>query len=273
LIKTLHVKTAHFFIFSFIVLCLSACASSPTGRSQLILVSDAQMDQMGRDAFADMKQSETPQKSGRNITYVRCIADAILRSDNRDPNAWEVQVFDNQTPNAFALPGKKIGVHVGMIKLAKTADQLAAVIGHEIGHVDARHGAERASLSMTSQLAQQVTAVALNGQAYQGEALAALGLGAQYGLLLPFSRTHESEADTIGLYLMAKAGFNPKEAVALWQTMKQASGGKAPPEFMSTHPSNDTRIKDIRADLAQVMPIYQKAKTNDKNPSCKRPNL
>ncbi|WP_156498343.1 M48 family metallopeptidase, partial [Oleiphilus sp. HI0079] len=147
----------------------------------------------------------------------------------------------------------------------------AAVMGHEVGHVDARHGAERVSLSMTSQLAQQATTVLLDGHEYESTALAALGLGAQYGVLLPYSRTHESEADTIGLYLMAKAGFDPSQAVELWKEMKKASGGNAPPEFMSTHPSNETRIQELTQELPQANSVYQAALEKGVLPNCRRP--
>jgi predicted Zn-dependent protease len=229
------------------------------------------MDQMGIDSFAQMTKEANAVATGPDYEYVRCIADAILVADGRKPEQWDVKVFADESPNAFALPGRKIGVHTGMIKLAENASQLAAVMGHEIGHVDAKHGAERVSLSMTSQLAQQVTAVAMNGHEYQNEALAAIGMGAQFGLILPYSRTHESEADTIGLYLMAKAGFNPSEAVQLWKRMKEASGGQAPPEFMSTHPSNDTRIGALSRELAQAGPVYEKAKSSGVIPKCKKP--
>jgi predicted Zn-dependent protease len=265
-------KTRHTLgIFSFLLL-ISACASSPTGRNQLILVSDSQMDQMGAESFQAMSKEQQAISSGPEFDYVRCIADAILKADGRDPKSWEVKVFADESPNAFALPGKKIGVHTGMIKLAKNADQLAAVMGHEVGHVDARHGAERVSLAMTSQLAQQATTVLLDGHEYQSTALAALGLGAQFGVLLPYSRTHESEADTIGLYLMAKAGFDPAQAVELWKEMKKASGGKAPPEFMSTHPSNETRINELTKELAHANGVYAAAQKEGRSPSCKRPN-
>ncbi|KZY74808.1 hypothetical protein A3742_29595 [Oleiphilus sp. HI0071] len=250
---------------------LNGCASSPTGRNQLILVSDAQMNQMGADSFAAMSSEQKAISSGESYSYVRCIADAILLADSRDPKAWEVKVFDDASPNAFALPGKKIGVHTGMIKLAQNPSQLAAVMGHEVGHVDARHGAERVSLSMTSQLAQQATTVLLDGHEYESTALAALGLGAQYGVLLPYSRTHESEADTIGLYLMAKAGFDPSQAVELWKEMKKASGGNAPPEFMSTHPSNETRIQELTQELPQANSVYQAALEKGVLPNCRRP--
>ena len=257
-------------LVSFLVL-LSGCASSPTGRNQLILVSDAQMNQMGADSFLAMSKEQKAISSGESYVYVRCIADAILVADNRDPKEWEVKVFDDASPNAFALPGKKIGVHTGMIKLAQNPSQLAAVMGHEVGHVDARHGAERVSLAMTSQLAQQATTVLLDGHEYQSTALAALGLGAQFGVLLPYSRTHESEADTIGLYLMAKAGFDPTQAVELWKEMKKASGGKSPPEFMSTHPSNQTRIQELTRELPRATSVYQAALDSGFAPKCRRP--
>lgn len=264
--KYIHILNLLSFLF-----LLSACASSPTGRNQLILVSDAQMNKMGADSFQAMSAEQKAISSGASFDYVRCIADAILVADSRDPKAWEVKVFDDDSPNAFALPGKKIGVHTGMIKLAQNPSQLAAVMGHEIGHVDARHGAERVSLSMTSQLAQQATTVLLDGHEYQSTALAALGLGAQFGVLLPYSRTHESEADTIGLYLMAKAGFDPAQAVELWKEMKKASGGNAPPEFMSTHPSNDTRIQELTRELAQANAVYQSSLETSGASNCRRP--
>lgn len=255
----------------FLACLFVACASSPTGRSQLILVSDSQMDKMGADSFSAMAKEANAVSKGAAYNYVRCISDAILIADGRDIARWEVKVFEDDSPNAFALPGKKIGVHTGMIKLAKTPDQLAAVIGHEVGHVDARHGAERVSLNMTSQIAQQASAVLLEGHEYGAEALGAIGLGAQFGVILPYSRTHETEADTIGLFLMAKAGFKPDAAVELWQEMKKASGGKAPPEFMSTHPSNVSRIEALSKELAHAGPIYDQARKDGRNPSCVRP--
>jgi len=255
----------------FLSILFVGCASSPTGRHQLILVSDSQMNQMGADSFAAMAKEENAVATGPSYEYVRCISDAILTADGRDVAAWEVKVFDDESPNAFALPGKKIGVHTGMISLAKTADQLAAVIGHEVGHVDARHGAERVSINMTNQLAQQASAVLLEGHEYGSAALGAIGLGAQFGVVLPYSRSHESEADTIGLYLMAKAGFEPKAAVELWEEMQKASSGKAPPEFMSTHPSNATRIKALTQQLPHANATYAQAKADGFKPRCIKP--
>lgn len=157
-------------------------------------------------------------------------------------------VFQEDSANAFALPGGKIGVHTGLLKVADNQSQLAAVIGHEIGHVQAQHSNERMSLQYATQSGMQLLG-ALAGQdsaAKQG-IMAALGVGAEYGLALPFSRKHEAEADIIGLQLMAQAGFDPRESVGLWQNMAAANGGNEPPEFMSTHPSNSTRIEGLRA--------------------------
>ncbi|CAA0104049.1 Beta-barrel assembly-enhancing protease [BD1-7 clade bacterium] len=241
------------------LLLATACSTSPTGRSQMILVGDDQMNEMGKASFAQMKSDNPPSIDKPFNDYVMCLSTPLLKAAGENPSEWEVKVFDDDSPNAFALPGKKIGVHTGMISLAETPDQLAAVIGHEIGHVQAKHGAERVSMGMAAQTAQQVSAVALNGVEYGDYALAAIGAGAQYGLILPYSRTHETEADYIGLLIMAKAGFNPDQAVALWQKMKQSSGGNAPPEFLSTHPAHGTRIRDLGNKQAEARELYEKA--------------
>lgn len=253
------------------LLCLlSGCQTSPTGRSQLMLVSDQDMNKMGAASFAALKQERPPFNDPVTSQYVTCLSAALLRAAGEQPNAWEVQVFKDQQPNAFALPGRKIGVNTGMIVLAQSAAQLAAVIGHEIGHVQARHGAERLSLNMASQGVQQIAAVAVEGSEYANLGIAALGLGAQYGVLLPYSRTHESEADRIGLQLMARAGFDPLQALALWQG-KSRTGGASPPEFFSTHPANSTRIRELEAVMAGASELYQQARQQGVTPNCRKP--
>ena len=146
----------------------------------------------------------------------------------------------------------------------------AAVIGHEIGHVQAKHGAERVSLNMTSQMVQQAAAIGLQNNANGQMIMAALGVGSQLGVMLPYSRTHESEADYIGLILMAKAGFEPRESVALWQNMAKAGGGN-PPEFLSTHPSGKTRIEKLNKDMGEATKVYQKALARGVSPQCRKP--
>ena len=175
---------------------------------------------------------------------------------------WEVTVIkDDKTANAFALPGGKMAVYTGIFPMAKTEAGLAAVMGHEVVHALARHGAERMSQGQLTNVGLQVfgaVAGAAGGGGMLGQAaMAALGVGAQVGVLLPFSRKHESEADYVGILLAADAGYDPRESVALWERMGQKSGGGAPSEFMSTHPSHETRIAQLKKWMPEAMAIYQ----------------
>jgi len=246
---------------------LTSCVDSPTGRSQLILVGDGQMSQMGAASFSEIKQQMPPVNDVKAVSYVTCISTALLKAAGENPAKWEVQIFNDKSPNAFALPGKKIGVHTGMFAVAKTPAQLAAVIGHEIGHVQAKHGAERVSLSMTSQMVQQVAAVGLQNNENSQAIMSALGVGSQLGVMLPYSRTHETEADHIGQMLMAKAGFDPQESIYLWQNMSAVGGGN-PPEFLSTHPTGKTRIQKLTQAMPQASAAYHKAVGMGINPKC-----
>jgi predicted Zn-dependent protease len=253
--------------FLLFALLLAGCQTSPTGRKQLALVPDSQMNQMGDQAFAELKAKQPIENDAATNTYVRCVADAIT-SALPEKRAWEVVVFRDDTPNAFALPGGKIGVHTGILTVAKTASQLGAVLGHEVGHVLAGHSKERVSEQMVTQGGIQLLGVILSSKEdpRRNALMGALGLGAQFGITLPHSRTQESEADIIGLDLMAKAGFDPKEAIALWKNMEAAGGGK-PPEFLSTHPSDETRISNLESHMAEAVATYQKAATH---PICRR---
>ncbi|ULQ45193.1 M48 family metallopeptidase [Flagellatimonas centrodinii] len=240
-----------------------ACSTSPTGRTQLRLVGDEQLSQMGVTAFTQMKQEMPLAKSSATRSYVDCVARAIT-AQVPSRVAWEVQTFESKDVNAFALPGGKIGVYTGLLEVASTQDQLAAVIGHEVAHVLAGHSASRVSNEIATQFGMQIFSATTG---YNPELV---GLGANLLVLLPFSRGDESEADILGLDYMARAGFDPRAAVTLWQNMARASGGKAPAEFMSTHPSNDSRIRDITAQLGTVLPVYQQARAAGRNPGCKR---
>jgi len=264
-------KLATILIISAVAFGITACATSPEGRKQLKLVSSEQIDAMGIQSFEQIKQ-DSPISNDKNIQqYVNCIANKIIPhvKQNPNPSAWEVVVFEDDQANAFALPGYKIGVYTGLLKYAKNQDQLAAVMGHEVAHVIAEHGNERVSNQMATQAGLSIAAVLLGTEQDDNTALimAGLGLGAQYGVILPFSRSHESEADLIGLDLMARAGFNPEESVTLWQNMAQS--GLSPPEFLSTHPSSDTRIKKLRERIPQVQPAYQQAVKNGQRANCK----
>jgi predicted Zn-dependent protease len=265
-------------VSSTLLILLAACASSPLGRKQLMLQSDGDMNKMGEQSFEELKKTTPIEKDAAINAYVRCVALPITRALTADQkskvgvNDWEIVVFKDPTANAFALPGGKIGVHTGIIPVAKTDAQLAAVLGHEVGHVIARHGNERVSQGMLAQ-GGLVIADFLSGKASPQKKqliMAAVGAGAQYGVLLPYGRTQESEADLIGLDLMSRAGFDPQQSVELWKNMN-ASGGSAPPEFMSTHPSGETRIRDLNSHMAENMPKYQAAKKAGLNPHCVPP--
>lgn len=251
---------------------LAACTTSPTGRSQLTLLSDEQLDQMGAQAFAQYQQ-ELPTVGGAPLRYVQCVTDAVVRAlppQTRNQN-WQVKVFASEQANAFALPGGYVGINTGLLDVARNQDQLATVIGHEIAHVLARHANERASTETATQLGLSAISSAAGLQGAGGETMmAALGMGAQYGILLPFSRSHESEADTLGLTLMADAGFDPRESVALWNNMS-AAGGARPPAWLSTHPSHGQRIGGLEAGLDEAMARYEQARRAGRTPNCPRP--
>ncbi|HSA63706.1 MAG TPA: M48 family metallopeptidase [Nitrospira sp.] len=251
---------------------LSGCETNPyTGRSQFLMTSVSEEMKMGAQAYDQVKSDPNmkPSQDPREIEPVKRVAARIVEAAKRSKYAemaqqfqWEVTVFkDDKTANAFALPGGKMAVYTGIFPMAKTEAGLAAVMGHEVVHALARHGAERMSQGQATNIGVQVLGTAAGigtGSAALGQAtMAALGVGAQVGMLLPFSRKHESEADYIGILLAADAGYDPREAVALWERMAQMSGGGAPAEFMSTHPSHETRIDQLKQWMPEAMAIYQ----------------
>jgi predicted Zn-dependent protease len=252
---------------------VAACSTSPTGRSQLLLLSDDQLNQMGRQAFAQY-QRDIPTAGQASHRYVQCITDAIvevLPAEQRNLD-WQIRVFESEQPNAFALPGGYMGVNTGMLNIATNQNQLASVVGHEIGHVIANHANERASTKSATSLGLSVLASTSGMQTPGGQQLmGVLGMGAEYGIALPFSRRHESEADVIGLQLMAQAGFDPRESVTVWENMQAASGGGAPPAWMSTHPSEGQRIEGLQANMNNALASYEQARNSGRTPNCPRP--
>jgi len=246
------------------------CETSALGRRQLKLMPESQMSEMGVAAFAEMSAS-TPVTTDANATQrVVCVANALTSSLSGPAPAggWEVKVFADDSANAFALPGGKIGVHTGLLKVAKTQDQLAAVIGHEIAHVQAGHSNERMSAALATQAGlSAVEAMTDATSASHSTMMSVLGMGAQVGILLPYGRSHESEADLMGLDIMAKAGFDPRQSIDLWKNMA-AAGGEQPAEFLSTHPSHATRIADLEQRIPSAMPIYQSALQAGRQPHC-----
>ncbi|MGH8482525.1 MAG: M48 family metallopeptidase [Nevskiaceae bacterium] len=244
-----------------VALVVTACATSPLGRTQLKLVSDAQMNEMGITSFTQMKQKMPETKDVKINAYVGCVARNVTAVMPGGTN-WEVRVFEDKNINAFALPGGKIGVFTGLLQAAQTQDQLAAVIGHEVAHVIAGHSSERVSESMAAEMG--MTAV----QAATGVDAQMLSIGANVFFLLPHSRTHEAEADILGMDYMARAGFDPRAAITLWENMSKASGGNKPPELLSTHPSDSTRIRGLTRRLDVALPLYEQARAMGRKPAC-----
>lgn len=225
------------------------------------------MSSLGSQSFEQMKKEQPISQDKATIDYVQCVTNAILPFVPKQPgfSKWEVVVFDSDQVNAFALPGGKIGVYTGLLKVAENQHQLATVIGHEIAHVLADHSNERISQAQLANAGLQLSNIALNDSRYKSATMAALGLGVQYGVLLPYGRAQESESDIIGLELMAKAGFDPYQSISLWKNMAKASGGNQPPELLSTHPSHSTRITDL-TQKANTLP-----KQAGNGPQCKKP--
>ncbi len=249
---------------------LAACAMSPTGRPQLAIYSEQKMDQMGQQAFSEIKAQTPLSRDGEAIRIVRCVAFAIterLPAEQRS-HGWEVLVFDGAQVNAFALPGRKVGVYEGIFRVAHNQDQLAAVIGHEIAHVVARHANERVSTASATQAGVGLAQSAAGGTGtLSGQAAGLLGVGAQYGVILPFGRKQESEADVVGMDLAAAAGFDPRQTIPLWENMSR-TGQQKPPEFLSTHPSDETRSANLKKNMEGAMEIFEEVRGRGVIPDC-----
>lgn len=227
--------------------------NSELGRDQFLMVSDEQLNQLSQTAWRDALRTQKLSQDRELNRTVRSVGQRIVEAAGRGAQPWEYAVFDNPDANAFVLPGNKVGVNSGLFKAVVNDDQLAAVLGHETGHVTARHAAERVSQTMVAQVGLAAADLAIaNSETEHGRELAAvLGAGVQFGLLMPFSRQHELEADRIGVDFMHAAGFKPVEALHLWQNMAAERTKKAPPQWLSTHPSDETRMSALQAYLTQ----------------------
>ncbi|MBW7930477.1 MAG: M48 family metallopeptidase [Gammaproteobacteria bacterium] len=227
-----------------------------------------EIDSMGGSEFQKIR-AQTPVSDDAGLrAYVGCVADAII-AELPEPYAyrnWELEIFDSEEVNAFALPGGHIGIYTGLLAVAGNQDQLAAVIGHEIAHVTEQHALKRYNREAATRIG--VTGVAIaTGTGQAGADL--LGMATSLGLSLPFSRGEESEADTVGLHYMAAAGFDPRQSVALWQSMEKNSKLR-PPELLSTHPSSEHRISDLIAELPEALATSNAARAAGKDPQCRR---
>ncbi len=244
------------------VLALTACETSPTGQRQLKLFPSNEVAQMGDTAYAQMLKQEKVVRGTAQSNYIECVARAVTAvvPAPEGGGRWEVSVFGSDQVNAFALPGGNIGIYTGLLKAARSPAQLAAVIGHEIAHVQAEHANARLSTQYATNAGLSVVQILGQGTALESQtAMGLLGLGAQVGVLLPFGRSQEREADVLGLNYMAMAGFDPRAAVQLWQNMAEVSGSKGP-EFLSTHPANESRIAELRQLIPTVAPLYAAAR-------------
>ena len=235
---------------------VAACSEAPvTGRNQLMLVSEDEVRDMGLQAYQEILSKNQVVTGTPEAAMVKEVGRRIAAVADTSGMQWEFNLIQDDTPNAFALPGGKVGVHTGMFKVARNDAQLAAVMGHEIAHATAHHVSERMSREALVQTGLGVIGATTTGANY-ADLLAA---AATLGVVLPFSRAQEAEADEIGMIYMARAGYDPRAAVDLWRNMASA-GGETPPEFMSTHPANETRIERLQSMLPRATAEYQRAR-------------
>ncbi|MFO1081389.1 MAG: M48 family metallopeptidase [Reyranellaceae bacterium] len=259
-----------------VALGLAACESAPvTGRSQVMLVSESEERQLGLQAYRAVLAREPLSADSVTNEMIERVGRRIANAAEHPPNnlwpaphyRWEFKIVDKNEPNAFCLPGGKVVVYTGLLPITRNEAGLAVVIGHEVAHALARHGAERlsdqkvAAVGTTAAGIALATAVGRRNQAalpvVMPATMAALGAGATVGYLLPMSRTQESEADRIGLILMAQAGYDPREAIKVWERMRAAGEGKHQAEWLSTHPADTTRLNDIKRWLPEAMSFYR----------------
>ncbi|MBO2012643.1 M48 family metallopeptidase [Hymenobacter negativus] len=249
---------------------VSACSTVPiTGRSQLSLVSDSEVNSLATTQYREVIAKGPLSTNSEQVAQTRRVGQRIQQAVEtyfRQQNAsdqlagyqWEFNVINDKQENAWCMPGGKVAVYTGILPITQDDTGLAVVLGHEIAHAVAKHGNERMSQGLLQQYGGQALSVALanNSAGTQQLALQAFGVGSQVGLL-KYGRNQESEADHLGLIFMAMAGYNPDGAVAFWQRMDARSGAAAPPEFLSTHPSNGTRIADIQRELPEARKYYR----------------
>ena len=245
-----------------VLLLVSGCAVVPeTGRSQLLLVSPGEEVKLGITEFEKLKTESKISRDAHTQAILQKVGRRIASVVDLPNARWEFVLFDDaDTANAFCLPGGKVGVYTGILPITRDETGLATVIGHEVAHAVARHGAERISEGLVLQLGGELLNAALQSKPSQTNSLvmAAYGLGSQVGYMLPHSRGQELEADYLGLLYMARAGYDPRKSVDFWERFRAKSKGKTP-EFLSTHPLDDTRIAQLKKHMPQAMAEYEKA--------------
>jgi len=236
-----------------------------TGRKARVGMSEGQEAALGLQSYREVLSQARVVSSGPEVDLVRRVSErlAAATGDAGRKFEWRVSVVQDKQANAFCLPGGKMVVFTGILPIAQNDAGLATVLGHEMAHATSRHGSQRLLQSSLANvfLTGASASVSMGDMDYQQKqaVMAAVGAGAQYGVLLPFSREHETEADIVGLHYMARAGYDPRESIAFWQRMGEASSGGQPPEFASTHPSHDTRIQRLKQEMPKAMEEFQKA--------------
>lgn len=251
-------------ILILLLAAVAGCTTVPvTGRKAFNLIPESQAIALGADAYQQALAGSDLVRSGPQHDQVVRVGRRIAAVSGRPDYEWEFSLIDDdEMVNAFALPGGKVAVYTGILPVAQDDDGLATVMAHEVAHAIAQHGSER----MTDQLAVQLGGMGLEAllgqksEATRNLVLAAYGVGAQVGVLLPFGRAQESEADHIGLVFMARAGYDPRAAVGFWERMSQLGDGARPPEFLSTHPNPETRVRDLEAWMPEALREYEKAR-------------
>lgn len=262
-------KTLFFVVIASVV--VTACSSVPvTGRKQLNIIPSSQMMSMSYQQYDDFLKSNKLSTNAQQTQMIKTVGAKIKTavetyfrqqgmSSELDGYSWEFNLIESPEANAWCMPGGKVVFYTGILPITKDETGVAVVMGHEIAHAVAEHGNERMSQSLITELGGTALAVALQEKPAETQQLwlTAYGIGSQVGVMLPFSRLHESEADRMGLIFMAMAGYNPNDAVSFWQRMADMKNGQSPPEFLSTHPSDATRIRQIKSWLPEAMKYYK----------------
>jgi metalloendopeptidase OMA1, mitochondrial len=249
--------------FSLLFLGLSGCQTVEyTGRSQVNLISDSQEKQLGTEAYADILKKTPISKRSDWQAQLQRVGQRIAAAADKPDYQWEFKVLQGKEVNAFCLPGGKVAFWEGIMPIAQDDNGVAVIMGHEVAHALARHGAERISQSIGAEVVGQILAagVGIANPALAEDVAQLYGITTSVGVILPWGRAQESEADRIGLILMAKAGYDPAAAVGFWERMSKVQQGGKPPEFLSTHPSDETRINQIKQWLPEAQKYYKAQK-------------
>ena len=263
-------RYAHKIAGFFFILILTACATVPmTGRKQMNLMPESEMAAMGFQQYGEFMDTTTVSTNRQATNDIKEVGSKIsgtvekyMREIGQEKKLehyeWEFNLVADKTPNAWAMPGGKIVFYEGILPLTQDKNGIAVVMGHEIAHAIARHGNERFSQAIMTQLGGMALAKAIEEKPEETKALfmLAFGIGSQVGVMLPYSRLHEKEADKLGLNFMAMAGYNPNTAISFWERMSK-SGGARPPEWLSTHPLDETRIAEMKKNLPEAMKYYE----------------